>query len=197
MSQELPWEEPYVSLLGQIVTQWGGSRSDSGAESSEQRQNSTALLVYPVYSGELRGIPFTLQVSCFPIHRPERFELDGNSEYLRIHISRSLACNMEIHNKDILSRRMLAGRTDDLFRTSDSKTGDSYYVEVRSDADRALLDIPLCKQTIGSLEPFSVLAFTPTGVYWAQEIINPNQLDFTLIDEKVHHLLDLIDLFTS
>ncbi|MCP4567467.1 MAG: hypothetical protein GY841_07805 [FCB group bacterium] len=197
MNRELPWEEPYLSLLGQIVTHWGGSRSDCGVDPSEKRQNSTALLVYPVYSGELRGTPFTLQVSCFPIHRPERFELDGNSEYLRIHISRSLACNMEIHNINLLNRRMLAGRTDDLFRTADSQTGDSYYIEVRSDADRALLDVPLCKQTIGSLEPFSVLAFTPTGVYWAQGINNPDQLDFSIIDEKVHHLLDLIDLFTS
>ena len=64
-------------------------------------------------------------------------------------------------------------------------------------ADRLLLDNPQCRRTIGNLEPFSVLALTPTGVYWAQEITGPDQLAFEQIDKKVHHLIDLVNIFTS
>ncbi len=197
MSRNLPWEEPFSNLLGQAVSNWGGKRSDGNKDGSGSTPSATALMVYPVYSGELRGFPFTIQVSGFPIFRPERFELPGTADYLRVHISRSLACNLEIHNKNILSRRMLAGRTDDLFKTDSDQSDDEYYIEVRFRDDRKILDNPKCRLAISHLEPFVVLALTPTGLYWAQELAHPDQFNYESISQYVNHLIDLLELVVS
>lgn len=197
MSRELPWEEPFSVLLGQLVTHQGGKRSDSDEYGSGRAYGGAALLVYPVYSGERNDLPFTVQISGFPIYRPERFELHGAGEYLRIHIARSLACNLEIHNRELLNRRLLAGRTDDEFTTGNPESNASYYLEGRLSSDRKLVRHKKCRNLIASLEPFVVLALTPTGTYWAQEIIDPIQLNLTAVEKYIQSLTNLVETLSG
>ncbi len=198
MSLEKPWERPFEKLLGEFSQQYEGEISRPKSEGAcPSWGTDPSFLFYPTFSSELKGQKFIIEISEFPASDISYFEASDNVEYLRIFIVKPTQYSIVVTHEDWLHWLEKKIHLDREFQTNNDEFDRRYYVSPKSDEDKQLLMDLKFQQMVRSLEPFSLLQVSKSGVRRSQMITDEEQLDFSAVDGCLKKTLELAKLIST